>query len=322
MPDIITITDSGSGSTAQIAPHLGFNCFAFQSHVVERIVDVLDSSPNFAAGAEKPSHHGIPLLFPFPNRIRGGQFTWDGREYRMTSQQVAFDPTGNAIHGFCLDRPWRVTDQGDDFVTGEFQLSRDAPKRRELWPADFVIEVRYKVRAASLRAEIRVANPDDRPLPWGFGTHPYFKVPLGPESVASRCLIQVPAAEMWELTNCLPTGRRQGVSEDKDLREGEYFGTVKLDDVLTGLQPVGNIVECLIIDEQEGLQIAQRFPTDFRELVVYTPPDRNAVCLEPYTCVTDAVNVEAQGIDSGWRVLNPGEEFRTWIEIEAGLVLV
>jgi aldose 1-epimerase len=322
MPDAITLTDSSSGSFARVAPHLGFNCFEFQSHVLERIIDVLDSSPRFPAGTEKPSHHGIPVLFPFPNRIRAGRFTWSGREYRLTPEQVAFDPNGNAIHGFCLDRPWRVTDHGESFVTGEFRLSRDAPERRPLWPADFLIEIRYEVRAASLRAEVRIANPDDQPLPWGFGTHPYFKVPLGPESQPNRCLIQVPATEAWELNACLPTGQRQTVPSDKDLREGQYFGSVKLDDVLTGLEPVGDIVECAVVDEQEGLQVAQRFPAVFREVVVYTPPERNAVCLEPYTCLTDAVNLESQGIDAGWRVLDPGEEFRTWIEIEAGLVLV
>ncbi|HUG90952.1 MAG TPA: aldose 1-epimerase [Planctomycetaceae bacterium] len=322
MSEAIVITDSRSGSTARVAPELGFNCFEFHSHVLERVVDVLDSSPRFLEGRDKPSHHGIPLLFPFPNRIRGGRFTWNGREYRMTPQQAAFDPTGNAIHGFCLDRPWRVTERDENFVTGQFQLSRDASARRELWPADFLIEVRYEVRAATLRADVRIANPGDEPLPWGFGTHPYFKVPLGPDSQAGRCLIQVPASEAWELSRCLPTGRRMPVPEDKDLRDGEYFGSVRLDDVLTDLEPVGEIVECVIIDEHEGLQVAQRFPSLFREVVVYTPPERNAVCLEPYTCVTDAVNLDPQGVDAGWRVLEPGGEFQMWIEIEAGLVIV
>ena len=36
------------------------------------------------------------------------------------------------------------------------------------------------------------------------------------------------------------------------------------------------------------------------------PPHRKAVCLEPYTCVTDAANLQARGIDAGWRELPAG----------------
>jgi aldose 1-epimerase len=40
--------------------------------------------------------------------------------------------------------------------------------------------------------------------------------------------------------------------------------------------------------------------------VAFTPPHRLAVCLEPYTCTTDAINLEQQGVNAGWRVLKPG----------------
>jgi aldose 1-epimerase len=188
------------------------------------------------------------------------------------------------------------------------------------WPADFRIEVRYSLRGATLRADILIVNPSADALPWGLGTHPYFKLPLSAKSRSSRCLIEAPASQEWELIDSLPTGRRLPISDAKDLREGEYFDVLKLDDVLTGLgsKPV---VECGILDEQAGLQVMQRFPAEFRELVVYTPPNRDAFCLEPYTCVTDAVNLQPRGIDAGWRVLEPGAEFRTWFEISAGEVI-
>lgn len=75
------------------------------------------------------------------------------------------------------------------------------------------------------------------------------------------------------------------------------------------------------MDEACGYQLIQQAGPAFRELVVYTPPNRNAVCLEPYTCATDAVNLQPRGIDAGWRVLEPRAEFRTWIEITASEVI-
>lgn len=319
--DVLDLKDPQSGSTARIAPDLGFNCFEFRARIAGETVDVLDSSPNFAGGKERPSGHGIPLLFPFPNRIRGGRYSWNGRNFEIPAGNASFDQAGNAIHGFCLDRPWRVLSSGPDFAVGVFQLSEDAPDRLSYWPTDFRIEVRYSVRGSALRTDIRIANPSGIALPWGFGTHPYFKLPLGAKSQPSRCLIQAPAAEEWELIDCVPTGRCLPVPESKDLREGEYFDVLKLDDVLCGLPAQRTVTECGILDEAAGLQVVQRCDPIFREIVVYTPPQRNAICLEPYTCTTDAINLQARRVDAGWRVLGPGAEVRTWIEIAAGEVI-
>ena len=314
---IVTLTDSQTGSTARIAPELGFNCFEFRAKVGDREIDVLDSVPDFETGGQRSSGSGIPILFPFPNRIRAGTFTWEGREFSLPVS----DKFGNAIHGLCLDRPWRVIAQGDDFVTGQFQLSVDAPNRRTLWPTDFTIEVDYELLGNRLRANFRVINPSSQPLPWGLGTHPYFKLPLATTSRVGACLIEVPAAQRWELQDCLPTGERRELDEEHDLRFGAYVDTVQLDDVYTTVQCEGPQFDCLILDEEAGLQITLTSPPIFREIVVFTPPNRAAVCIEPYTCPTDAINLQARGIDCGWRTLAPGAEFHTWLDITAGPVL-
>jgi aldose 1-epimerase len=319
--EVLVLTDTRTGSTARILPELGFNCFEFRTSVAGQIVDVIDASPQFASGNERPSGHGIPLLFPFPNRIRAGRFSWNGRDFEIPLSHAPHDGAGNAIHGFCLDRPWRVTSRGADFAVGVFELAKDAPDRLAYWPADFRIEVRYQVRGPKLRADVRLVNPSAVPLPWGFGTHPYFKLPLGAKSRPSHCLVLAPAGEEWELVDCLPTGRRLPISQPKDLRDGAYFDVLKMDDVLTGLPGGQTIVECGIMDEVAGLQIMQQWGPAFREIVVYTPPGRNAVCLEPYTCPTDAINLLERGIETGWRVLEPRAEFRTWIEITAAEVI-
>jgi aldose 1-epimerase len=76
------------------------------------------------------------------------------------------------------------------------------------------------------------------------------------------------------------------------------------------------------MDPQAGLQVLQVFDASFREIVAYTPPHGRSVCLEPYTCVTDAVNLAPRGIDTGWRVLAPGEEVHLWFAIHVGRVIV
>ena len=167
----------------------------------------------------------------------------------------------------------------------------------------------------------RVTNPDIVPLPWGFGTHPYFKLPLSPESDPARCLVEAPATELWELIDCLPTGQKQPIPPEIDLRRGAYsmFSSWMMCSRVCPKAPnrlfrrsgrVGRIANRT--DHRSGI----------RELVAYIPPGRAAVCLEPYTCVTDAINLEAQGIDAGWKVLPPGRSWTSWIEIRAGRIIV
>ncbi|MCA9074269.1 MAG: aldose 1-epimerase [Planctomycetaceae bacterium] len=310
MPSV-TINDSHSESFASVCPGRGFNCFEFRADVDGRIVDVLATDFCFVDGSTSPSHDGIPILFPFPNRIRDGRYSWDGREYQLPLTEGH----PHMLHGFVLDRAWRVVEQGDSFVKGQFQLSVDAPDRLELWPCDFILEVTYTIAGASLTMDVTVQNPDDKPLPWGFGTHSYFKLPLGEGSRVESCLVQTPAHQEWVLDECMPTGERRNVSENADLREGVSLAGRKLDDVLTDLRSDADMIDTIVTDPQAGLRMVQSFPKDFRELVVFTPPWTDAVCMEPYTCVTDAINLQPQGIDAGWRTLDPGDSFTTQIVI-------
>lgn len=314
----LVLQDPHFGSRARILPGVGFNCFSLQVPVNGELVEALEAESGFENGDKRGTRSGIPWLFPFPNRIEKGRYTWKGKEYQLPVS----DAFGNAIHGFVMDRPWRVVVADAQTAVAEFQLSIDAPDRLELWPSDFLIEVRYTLRRACLRADVRIVNAGHQALPWGLGTHPYFKAPLGRQSQMGQCLVQVPAASTWELTDCLPTGRVLPVDPERDLRQGAELEGLKLDDVLTGIQSTGGTVVSSLFDPAAGLMVTQVTDQLFREYVVFTPPGRPCVCIEPYTCVTNAINLEPQGIDAGWRVLPVGGEIRTWFEIHVGLILV
>jgi aldose 1-epimerase len=310
---VVTIQDASSGSQAAISLERGFNCFQFAAVVGDQTVDVIGAQPGFETGEGQPSHNGIPILFPFPNRIAGGRYAWEGKDY-----EIPLSPGHpNTLHGFCYNRPWRLVEQGDNFAVGQFQLSVDAISLLEHWPSDFIIDVRYTLAGAALTMNVTVQNPTESPLPWGFGTHAYFRLPLGKAGHRDRCLVQAPAAEEWLLKECLPTGERRAVGADKDLRSGLTLKDRKFDDVLTGLGATGGTIQTIITDPDAGLQVVQEFCDEFRELVVFTPPWMDAVCLEPYTCVSDAINLQASGVDAGWRELAGGKTWETEIVIGA-----
>jgi aldose 1-epimerase len=309
--EVITLTDPASDATASVAAGLGFNCFRFCVPLGDQAIDVLWAEPGFESGGKRASGSGIPLLFPYPGRLRGRTLTWRGQVYPLEGD----DRRGNAIHGYVLTRPWRVVERTPTRVVGQFQATVDDPALRARWPADFRVTAAYEVSGRALRSELLIENPDDRPLPFGFGTHPYFCIPLG-NGEAAECLVELPpVTRRWELSDMLPTGRQETLADPEAFQRGRPFADMEFDDVFTGLDCPAGMCRAGIADRRGGCRLVLEFDAAFRECVVYNPPHREAVCLEPYTCVPNAFELAGAGADTGLRVLEPGASLRTWIEM-------
>jgi aldose 1-epimerase len=298
----------------EIWPALGFNAYRWQVCSQE----LLYRSPQFFA-EKKPTRTGFPILFPYPNRIRDGRFAWQGKTYSLPANDPA---KRNAIHGFATGRAWRVVDQGADagsaWITGEFHGSLDAPETLTQWPADYRLRVTYRLFDRVLRLEADADNLDSKALPFGVGYHPYFSLtPFG----GPHAIVTVGASKRWELIDNLPTGKLLDLDEPRDLRHGQSYSALQLDDVMTNLYTFA-------YDQQDhlGLTGVVQHPAGtgmltlwtsaaFREMVLFTPPHREAICLEPYTCTTDAINLSPRGIESGLQVLQPGDHWRGTIEM-------
>jgi aldose 1-epimerase len=308
--EIVTLTDP-SGSTAQVLTGFGFNCFRFTPMVDGRPLDVLYSAPNFEKGTERASHSGIPILFPFPGRLRGMSFTYHGKTWHPTNLD---DKQGNAIHGFVLNRAWEVIQQTRQRVVGRFQASRVDANLLDQWPADFVLIVAYELAGATLQCDITVENPSGENLPFGLGLHPYFRVPLVPGGAADACRITVPASGHWKMESLLPTGEAHPVSGRFDLRGGQLFADARYDDMFTQLAFANGWCHTFLVDPS-GRRLRLSFDRSFRECVVFNPPHRQAICIEPYTCVPDAFSLTSKGIDAGLQVMSPGDAFHARWEI-------
>lgn len=311
----VRLQDETSGASAEVLVGFGFNCHRFDVVQNGQPVPLLWSAPNFASGEERASGSGIPILFPFPGRIGNAEFEFEGRRYGLSEAAAPRDPLGNAIHGFVLNRPWRLIEQDKQRVVGEFQATVDAPQLLEVWPADFRLRMAYELQGTTLGCDIQVDNPSDRLLPFGFGTHPYFRLPLHAGGQAETCRITVPAESVWPLDAMLPTGRKQEVDAARDLRQGKPFAQTQLDDVLADLAASGGRVVARIDDPSDSSSLEITFDDSFRACVVYNPPHREAICIEPYSCVPDPFALARRGVDAGLHVLSPGDTWQARIEM-------
>jgi aldose 1-epimerase len=207
--------------------------------------------------------------------------------------------------------PWTVVGQeaGADSasVTGEFVLSREVPAAVSQWPADFRLRVTYRLTAHALTVEATVVNLGTAPLPWGLGYHGYFTLP-GAAS-ADDLVLRTWANGVWQADGeNLPTGQILPPPAGLDFRRPQRIGATHLDHVFTNLTG-GPQVARLETAPPGGPSLTITASPGFRELVLFTPPHRKAVAVEPYTCSADAATLAARGVDSGWRTLPPGDSW-------------
>jgi aldose 1-epimerase len=317
--EAIILEDTDAAARVEVLPQQGFNASRWLWYHDGKLLDLLYTDPgSFAQG--HPTRCGIPVLFPFPNRIRAGRFRWRGRDYQLPRNDPA---KANAIHGFVCRHPWRVVDRGADrnsaWVTGEFRASRDAPETKDLWPADYLFRLTYRLTGRRLRLEAHVENPDSAPLPFGLGYHPYFRIPFLADDAAENYTLQVTARGWWELQDCLPTGNRKWLTYAHPVGVPHRVVDLQMDDLLTGLPDAPEADSLYLRGTVRatalGVMLRVLSSAEFREVVVFTPPHRHAVCIEPYTCITDAINLQPQGVESGLLVLPPGEEWNGTVEL-------
>ena len=283
----------GERASAEVAPALGNNCFAFAA--VHPVLEAVD----FAEFLKKPTSYGMPLLFPFPNRIKDGMFSFQGERYRINPPR----------HGFVRDKAWKVLGTGASesegtWIRSEFRAKDHASEILQQFPFPFTLEVTYRLRNGRLELHALAQNTGARDMPTGFGIHPYFRRP-------ERGTIQVPAAKRWELSGSLPTGKLLDLDAPFDLRQPHDIAGLQLDDIYA--QPVADDsgrVQCFLSDEVNKVQTVVEFNRrEFPHIVVYTPPaPRPAICIEPNTCPTDAFNLQDRGVDSNVIVFKPGEK--------------
>lgn len=316
---VYELADEAGTVRAEVWPMWGFNCLRWQFRQRDgRWADVLYCAPDWEVNPV-PTRSGHPILFPFPGRLRDGKLGLDGKTYQLP---LSDSTKQHAIHGFTPRNPWRTIDTsgGDDsaFVTGQFSLGKDLPTSLGHWPADFNLNVTYRLYADRLRVEAAVENLGPGRLPFGIGYHPYFQLPGVNEPDVGGHILKANVTHLWQAENNLPTGHRVEPPPELDFRQARPIGATVLDNVFTGVSgdPArpGGFVELAVLAHPAVGRVRFLVEREFRELVLFTPQHRQAVAIEPYTCSADAANLAAGGVDSGWQVIGPAASWAAAVE--------
>jgi aldose 1-epimerase len=107
----------------------------------------------------------------------------------------------------------------------------------------------------------------------------------------------------------LPTGKLLDVEQPYDLRRFQELADLTLDDIYTSvIADEDGLARCFLKNDASRMQTVVEFNVrQFPNIVIYTPPaPRQAVCIEPNTCPTDAFNLHERGIESNVIALGAG----------------
>jgi aldose 1-epimerase len=244
------------------------------------------------------------VLAPWPNRIRDGRYSFDGAEYQLPLSEPS---RHNAAHGLVQWLPWSRVAASEDSVTVECVLPAQPG-----YPWPLRLRTTWSVGADGLRAAHEATNLGRTPAPFGFGAHPYVRVP---GVRVDDTLLHLPARQRLLVdARLLPVGvaRVDGVY---DFTTPRRIGTVVLDSAYGGLSHDEAGHTRVTLSTQDGSRCVTVWADrSFRWWQVYTgdtlPPERarRSVAVEPMTCPPDAYRSGRDLV-----VLAPGESWRgTW----------
>lgn len=243
----------------------------------------------------RPPRGAGNVLVPWPNRTKGGSWTWNGTPQQLALSEPA---AGNAIHGLLRHAFYRVLDRSDDAVTLGASV---APQPG--WPVPLRTSVRYAVGADGLTVTHEIQNVGTAAVPVGVGAHPYVRAGAAD---TDDCTLTLAATTALPLSGGIPSGEAGPI--DPALREGLPLRGVEMDHAYGGAVPAeGDDRVRHVLSGPDGAVELWADP-EFGWVQVFTPSDHpgrgRAVAIEPMTCPPDALNS-----GTGLITLEPGA---TW----------
>lgn len=174
----------------------------------------------FPVDAMADGAHGA-VLVPWPNRLDGGRYTWDGRDLQLPLTEPE---RGNAIHGLLRWRSWSPVEVTADRVVLGHRI-HPMPG----YPFTLDVRVDHRLTDEGLVVATTATNAGDRPCPYGVGHHPYLS-PGPADAVVDDCTLVLPArTRLVADERGLPTGQEDVAGTPYNFRTGTRLGALQVD---------------------------------------------------------------------------------------------
>ncbi|MEU4198088.1 aldose 1-epimerase family protein [Kribbella sp. NPDC026611] len=261
--------------------------------------------------ASEPAHAGIGQhLFPWPNRISGGKYTFQGTDQQLYLTEPA---RGNAIHGLTRWANWIRLDADGPSSDAAGQPGSDVDllvvghrlHGQPGYPHQLDLRVTYRLGEDGLVVTASATNVGRTAAPYGYGAHPYLSVGRSVDD----CVLEFTATDWLEVSpeNMVPIGLAPVAGSAFDFSTPHAIGKASIDNAFTGL---GNAWSVSLTDPDSGARSILTSDTPWMQLFTGEPVGRTALAVEPMTCPPDAF-ITGQNLI----VLEPGDVHTTSFQV-------
>ena len=267
---------------------------------------------------------GIPgPFFFFANRIEGGKFEWEGKQYDITPffGQGVRSHEGNALHGILDQAAWEVESSGPimDTQTGRrgvyITLTYDAGKNttfKGIFGSEVSAKLRvtYKFIGDDLTIETNFTNDGKKAFPFSTAEHPWFY------RDGENVTFSSSDTEHWVAPNRIPQGL-EPVAGKHDFTTPKKLGE-PYDDAYRGAQPDANGYASATLVRQDGTSITlMRELAKYPHGILWAPTHIPNMSIEAQSSATNAVNMR-DNEKATFKALVPGEEWHGTVIIKIG----
>ena len=271
----------------------GANCIALRHHGLgARIL----REPSYGEG-EHPFLYGMPILFPV-NRISGGRFVFEGREYRFPVNEP---DTGCHLHGDLHAAPFEAIGGDGHQVICRYRADETHPYGA--FPHAFEVRITYCLEEDGLAQITEVINHSETAMPCMLGFHTTFRIPfIDGGSVTVRADV---GEEFSRGTDYLPTGETP--PPDSAVREICNGSWDPLSAPLSRHLRAGESGIAELTDHLHGVRLLYENDAAWGFRLIYNGDASGFLCFEPQNCLVDAPNNVFGRARSGFVTIPPGE---------------
>jgi aldose 1-epimerase len=248
--------------------------------------DLLRTPSDPAEHLRDPIAWGGYVMAPWCNRLAAVPTPVGRRTVRLASNF----PDGSAIHGQVHAIPWTVTGSG----TCSVRAGADG------WPWPYEVTLSAIASNAWLSLQWRLTNLADEPMPAGMGFHPWWRRPIQ---------LHVGAGLAYA-SNIAPIPDPEPVTDALDLRT-----LAAPADGLDGTWTDASPPPVALAWPELGVRATITTSASARYVAVATPPQLDAIAVEPQTHAPDGLRRLLDGRLDGLAWLPAGESLALDVEI-------
>jgi aldose 1-epimerase len=264
-----------------------------------RGAELLRRVEDLETARSRGSTAGIPLLYPWANRLASLNYRAAGRDVVLdpSSPVLHFDDRGLPMHGVPWGQlAWEIATANPDSLLARLDWNR--LDLLAIFPFPHKLEMAATLNPNSLTLQTTVFANSGSSVPISFGFHPYFGIPRLPRA---QWRLQLPRINKLHLDQRgIPTGTQESFGPFDSLLSDKSF-----DDgfALIGAQSSFSL-------SGAGRHITVTFLENFPYAQIFAPKDKDFIALEPMTAPTSALT-SSQGL----QVLALGGQFRASFRI-------